>query len=355
MTEEVDKRQGDAREADSAEIANRETLLGVLAERARQSNPRRLAIAALLSVAAAGGVVASGRTWWPLAMVLLAAAAYCAWGLAAQRARARADGEASRRGRVVAGVQLAAAAIGSVAAVLAVVGAFVAAFTGTSTGVKGSAQCYFNGQWRYSDRCPRLASPAAPADLVYAAVIDSLYFGLARTKPGVAQELVLLQAQTSSGSEIFAADVLPRLLRSGAVRDAGVPTDALLSAFRAASARPTELEVLPTVAAVQELLNSAEVRELLSSPALRDTAVRGRAPPARSATDRRYAGALGVLALSPVAFDSTGTWALVFASVRAPAGSETGRLLAASYVLLRRERHGWRVWQELSSPLDARM
>jgi hypothetical protein len=345
MTEEVDKRQGDAREADSAEIANRETLLGVLAERARQSNPRRLAIAALLSVAAAGGVVASGRTWWPLAMVLVAAAAYCAWGLSAHHAS----------GRVVAGVQLAAAAIGSVAAVLAVVGAFVAAFTGTSTGVKGSAQCYFNGQWRYSDECPRFGAPAAPADLVYAAVIDSLYFGLARTKAGVAQELVLLQAHTSSGSEIFGADVLPRLLRSDAVRDAGVPTDALLAAFRAASARPTELEVLPTVAAVQEFLDSAEVRELLSSPARPDTTVRGRPPPGWSATNRRYAGALGVLALSPVAFDSTATWALVFASVRAPADSETGRLLAASYVLLRRERHGWRVWQELSSPLDARM
>jgi hypothetical protein len=29
--------------------------------------------------------------------------------------------------------------------------------------------------------------------------------------------------------------------------------------------------------------------------------------------------------------------------------------VAASYVLLRRDRGGWRVWQELSSPLGARM
>jgi hypothetical protein len=121
------------------------------------------------------------------------------------------------------------------------------------------------------------------------------------------------------------------------------------------SARPTELEVLPTVQEVQELLDSAEVRDFLSSPARPDTGVGGRAAPAPSAPNLRYAGALGVLAMSPVAFDSTGTWALVFASVRAPAGSETGRLVAASYVLLRRERGGWRVWRELSSPLDAAM
>lgn len=103
-----------------------ETIFTVLARAARLGSRRRLAVQLVLTLAAALTVPLVAPQWWSVAALLMAPAAFAAWGLVMHLN----DGHGPRHSLVPATI----AAAGTAAALVGSVGLALALFSGTAKG-----------------------------------------------------------------------------------------------------------------------------------------------------------------------------------------------------------------------------
>jgi hypothetical protein len=181
----------------------------------------------------------------------------------------------------------------------------------------GAKQCFYDGLYR---ACP---ARHAPESGVYALVVDSLYFGQAGGRASFGGD-VLLEARTAAGDATDTARVARAL--AAAAPEAVPVLPALLDGFVRANASPAALGRLTMVMARQRRLDSAAVARWFDPADSVGVALDpgDTVPPA------------GLLTLSRVAFDRTGTWALVWAACR-----DRDRRGRGTYVLLQLRGERW--------------
>jgi len=174
-------------------------------------------------------------------------------------------------------------------------------------------------------RGPANRATEADRNAVYAAVLDSLYLGVAQHQDHRPVTLVVLSVRTAGIG-----------LATAAVIDAwrqtlpAIPLD-LWSAFTSANASHTVLPAIAGLRSQQHVLSSPEEDELFPQDPRNLEA-------AWSAFYKRFPGSAGIANLSNVGFSRDGNWALV------GFGRACASLCAESYdVLLHRIGGNWQI------------
>jgi hypothetical protein len=188
---------------------------------------------------------------------------------------------------------------------------------------------------------PRGVIDIPQEDLLYHAVIDSLYRPHRFASSGEPAGVVLLQAQTVDGSEYLTMPATMSEIRQAAMPDSG---DRLVQDFLRRNAPRVTMNRFWFPNVSPTLLDSATVREMLNendSAARADPLIAGliRALPLDSLPE--------VLALSRPGVNTDGSTALIFAEMFSRRSREPGHLEAAAFVIVRRSGVQWKLAAEI--------